>query len=75
MRSGQKLITGIQVKEKELTQYADDTTTFVKDSVSLGKRLELLDHYQQCSGLKINSTESEAIWLEKDRNNCSKQAL
>ena len=70
----EKLIRGIQVKEKELklTQYADDTTTFVKDSVSLGKLLELLDHFQQCSGLKINSTKSEAIWLGKNRNNCSK---
>ena len=27
---------------------------------------------QQCSGLKINSTKSEASWLGKYRNNCSK---
>ena len=33
---------------------------------------ELLDLFQQCSGLKINSTKSEAIWLGKYRNNCSK---
>ena len=35
----EKLIRGIQVKGKELklTQYADDTTTFVKDVASLGK--------------------------------------
>ena len=70
----EKLIRGIQVKGKELklTQYADDTTTFVKDGASLGKLLELLDLFLQCSGLKINSTKSEAIWLGKDRNNCSK---
>ena len=70
----EKLIRGIQVKGKELklTQYADDTTTFVKDGASLGKLLELLDLFHQCSGLKINSTKSEAIWLGKDRNNCSK---
>lgn len=70
------MIRGIQVKGKELklTQYADDTTTFVKDGASLGKLLELLDLFQQCSGLKINSTKSEAIWLGKytERNNCSK---
>ena len=70
----EKLIKGIQVKGKELklTQYADDTTTFVKDGASLGKLLELLDLFEQCSGLKINSTKSEAIWLGKYRNNCSK---
>ena len=70
----EKLIRGIQVKGKELklTQYADDTTTFVKDGASLGKLLELLDLFQQCSGLKINSTKSEAIWLGKNRNNRSK---
>ena len=68
----EKLIRGIQVKGKELkrlTQYADDITTFVKDGASLGKLLELLDLFQQCSGLKINSTKSEAIWRGKYRNN------
>ena len=41
----EKLIRGIQVKGKELklTQYADDTTTFVTDGASLGKLLKLLD--------------------------------
>ena len=34
--------------------------------------LELLDLFQQCSGLKINATKSEVIWLGKYRNNCSK---
>ena len=57
----EKLIRGIQVKGKEL-----------KLTHSLGKLLELLDLFQQCSGLKINSTKSEAIWLGKYRNNCSK---
>ena len=42
----------------KLTQYEDDTTTFVKDGASLGKLLELLDLFHQCSGLKINSTKS-----------------
>ena len=69
------MIKGIQVKGKELklTQYEDDTTTFVKDGAAVEKLLELLDLFQQCSGLKINSTKSEAIWRGKDRirNSCS----
>ena len=28
--------------------------------------------FEQCSGLKINSTKSEAIWLGNSGNNCSK---
>ena len=46
-----KLIEGIQVNGKEikLTQYADDTTTFLKDGTSLGKLLELLEHFKECN--------------------------
>ena len=67
-------IVGIQVKEKEikLAQYADDTTTFVKDGFSLGRLLELLNQFEECSGLKINPTKSEAIWLGKNRNSIAK---
>jgi len=43
----EKLIRGIQVKGKglRLTQYADDTTTFVKDGASLGKLLKSLTFF------------------------------
>ena len=68
------LIKGIQVKEKEikLAQYADDTTTFVKDGFSLGKLLGLLNQFRECSGLKMNSAKSEAIWLGKNKNSTTK---
>ena len=67
-------IVGIQVKEKEikLAQCADDTTIFVKDGFSLGRLLELLNQFKECSGLKINPTKSEAIWLGKNRNSIAK---
>ena len=63
-----KEIKGIQVANREikLSQYADDTTTFCKDELSLGKRLDLLDIYGDCSGLKINTAKTEALWLAKN---------
>ena len=60
-------IVAIKVANKEikLSQYADDTTTFCKDELSLGKLLAMLHLFEECSGLKLNSSKSEAIWLGK----------
>ena len=55
-------------KEIKLSQYADDTTSFCKDEVSLGKLLELLDLFKVCSGLKLHQSKSEAMWLGKNAN-------
>ena len=51
-----------------LSQYADDTTVFCRDRHSLKELLELADLFQNCSGLKINYSKSEALWLGKDAN-------
>ena len=61
-------IVGIKVANKEikLSQYADDTTTFCKDELSLGKLLETLHLFEECSELKVNSSKSEDIWLGKN---------
>ena len=61
-------IVGIKVANKEikLSQYADDITTFCKDELSLGKLLEMLHLFEECSVLKLNSSKSEAIWLGKN---------
>ena len=63
-------IKGIRVlnKELKLSQYADDTTSFCRDKVSLGKLLELLDLFKSCSGLKLNQSKSEAMWLGRNAN-------
>ena len=63
-----KEIKGIQVANRKikLSQYANDTTTFCKDELSLGKLLDLLDIFGDCSGLKINTAKTEALWLGKD---------
>ena len=63
-----KEIKGIQAANREIksSQYADDTTTFCKDELSLGKLLDLLDIYGDCSGLKLNTAKTEALWLGKN---------
>ena len=64
------VIRGIQVSNKEIksSQYADDTTVFCRDRHSLKELLELVDLFQNCSGLKINYSKSDALWLGKDAN-------
>ena len=64
------VIRGIQVsiKKIKLSQYADDTTVVCRDRHSLKELLELADLFQNCSGLKINYSKSEALWLGKDAN-------
>ena len=65
-------IKGIQVNKHELkiSQYADDTTVFVRDLDSVTSLLRLLNDFNECSGLEINTTKSEAMWLGewKDRS-------
>ena len=56
-------VANIEVK---LTQYADDTTAFCKDEFLLRKLLEVLHLFEECSGLKLNSSKSEAMWLGKN---------
>ena len=59
------LIQGICVGKEEikLTQYADDTTVFVKNTTSVEALLRLLEKFKKCSGLGINTHKSEALWL------------
>ena len=62
------VIRGIQVSnEIKLSQYADDTTVFCRDRHLLKELLELADLFQNCSGLKINYSKSEALWLGRMR--------
>ena len=48
----------------KFTQCTDDTT-FAKDGFSLGRLIELLNKFKECSGLKINPTKQSG--LEQNR--------
>ena len=61
-----KEIEGIQIdpnKSIKITQYADDTTVFVKDIRSVHKLFDLLQQFKNRSGLRINQSKSEILWL------------
>ena len=61
-----KEIEGIQIvpnKSIKITQYADDTTLFVKDIRSVHRLFDLLQQFENCSGLRINQSKSEILWL------------
>ena len=49
-------------------EWLDDTTVFLRNQESMNVLLELLEKFERCSGLKINPTKSEAIWLGKWKN-------
>ena len=67
-------VLGIQVKGKEIEifQYTDDTTRFVRNKTSIDKLLMILDNFGKCSGLKINTLKTKAMWLGSLRRNKSK---
>ena len=58
-------IKGIKVGPIEIkcSQYADDTTVFLRDQNSISKLLKLLDDFKLVSGLEINTSKTEAMWL------------
>ena len=64
-------ITGIIIgkEETELLQYADDMTVTLSDINSLQALLDLLDVYKNASGLTINYTKTEGMWIGSLRNN------
>jgi len=66
-----KSIQGINIHNKEfkLSQYADDTTAFVSDLKSATNLFQLLSNFQECSGLEINKSKTEGLWLGANRNN------
>ena len=66
-----KDIKGITIDEHnevKLSQYADDTTVLLSDAHSLSKLFDLLSLFERCSGLKLNQTKSEMLWLGSMRH-------
>jgi len=58
-------IKGLSLNSKEfkLSQYADDTTCLVEDTSSASNLFKKLDLFRLCSGLELNRSKTEALWL------------
>ena len=58
-------IKGIVIKQQEtkLLQYADDTTAVLADIESAHILFQLLENFKNISGLKVNSSKTEGMWL------------
>ena len=56
-------------EEFKLVQYADDLTLFVPNIECAELIFQLLDRFTICSGLKVNHTKTEAMWIGSCRQN------
>ena len=61
------LLPGMNGKQFKVLQYADDTTSFVKDYYSLVSLFDLISIYEKGSGAKRNRSKTKAMWLEEWR--------
>ena len=66
-----KAIIGINIgkEETKLFQYADEMTATLSDINSLVVLLDLLEVYKNASGLTINCTKTEGMWIGSLRDN------
>ena len=64
-------IQGLKIGREEfkMVQYADDLTLFVPDLECAQRIFHLFDQFEACSGLKVNYTKTEAMWIGSSRNN------
>ena len=66
-----KEIVGITVNGKEikLSQYADDTTLILDGSEqSVKEAVKLFERFGDASGLRLNSSNTEALWIGSKAN-------
>ena len=63
------MIKGINIKgdKYKVSQYADDTSCFIRDPESVERLFDKLETFKCCSGLELNRSKTEALWLGKSR--------
>ena len=66
-----KSINGIILDKHEikLTTYADDMTVFVTHKDDAKRLIKVLQSFEIVSGLKVNRSKSEGLWLGSNRRN------
>ena len=63
-------IHSLQIGKEEFksVQYADDLTVLVPNIECAKRVFHLLDEFRSCSGLKVNYTKTEAMWIGSSRD-------
>lgn len=57
------LLPGAKGLQFKVSQYADDTTAFVKNEKSLSSLFKVINDFERGSGAKLNLSKTEALWL------------
>ena len=72
----QENIKGINIAglETKLSQFADDATAVLSDLDSAWALFGLLELFEKASGLKLNVTKTEAMWIGSLQN-CENEPL
>ena len=66
---GEEGIHGLSISGKsvKMTHYCDDTTLFVRDESDAMRAIELVREFGEVSGLELNMSKSEFMWLGKQK--------
>ena len=61
-----------QSVEAKISQFADDTTLICKDLNALRENMNVLNKFNEISGLKLNKKKTKAMWIGSAKNNKTK---
>ena len=66
---GMKLPQSVEAK---ISQFADDTTLICRDENDLGENINVLNKFNDISGLKLNKKKTKAMWIGSAKNDKTK---
>lgn len=58
-----------QSAEAKISQFADDTTLICRDLNALRENMNVLNKFNEISGLKLNKKKTKAMWIRLAKNN------